>query len=96
MNTAKGSYLPKPVTVADLIAFLEKQPKDMVVAYKAYSENNLLGLDMIKTIDGRSEGSMLSLDMIKTIEACAPRPDGWVPNARPDRQAFKYLLLPGN
>lgn len=37
----------KPVTVADLIAYLKKLPKDLPVAYERYSEQCLLALDEI-------------------------------------------------
>lgn len=36
------------MTVADLIAFLQKYPQDMPVAYEKYSETCLLELDTIR------------------------------------------------
>ena len=41
MNTVNG------VTVAEFIKFLQKQPQDMLVAYRCCSEQVLLGLDEI-------------------------------------------------
>ncbi len=67
------------MTVAELIAYLQKQPQDLPVAYCVYSEQELL----------REEH-------IRIVEACYPRPDGWVQDARPDMPKQKYLLFPGN
>lgn len=43
-----------------------------------------------------SEQCLLEIDDIKVVSLCLPRPDGWVQNARPDRETQRYLLLPGN
>ena len=43
-----------------------------------------------------SEQCLLEPDEIRTMEACAPRPDGWVQDKRPDMPSQTYLLLPGN
>lgn len=43
-----------------------------------------------------SESVLLKVDDIVIEEACEPRPDGWVPNKRPDRLLRKYLGFPGN
>jgi len=32
----------------------------------------------------------------QVIPLCYPRPDGWVHDARPDREAQEYLVFPGN
>jgi hypothetical protein len=48
-------YVPraslKPVTVADLIAFLQAQPQHMRVAYRLWSEAVLLEKGDIKLVD---------------------------------------------
>lgn len=67
------------MTVRELIAFLQKQPQDILVTYQQCSENVLL-----------------EEKHISTYEACAPRPDGWVQNARPDMPTQTYLSFPGN
>lgn len=43
-----------------------------------------------------SEQMLMELDNITVIAACAPRPDGWIQNARPDQPTQMYLLFPGN
>lgn len=43
-----------------------------------------------------SEQCLLSSEDIEVMEACAPRPDGWIQDKRPDKPAQTYLLLPGN
>lgn len=36
------------MTISDLIAFLQKQPQDMMVAYELYSEQCILDIEDIK------------------------------------------------
>ena len=43
-----------------------------------------------------SEQCLLDWKDITVIVACAPRPDGWIQDARDDEEAQLYLLLPGN
>ncbi len=43
-----------------------------------------------------SEQELLEADMIRLHNGCAPRPDGWVQNERPDMPAQQYVLFPGN
>lgn len=43
-----------------------------------------------------SEQSLLEFEDIRIKEFCAPRPDGWVQNKRPDMPSMKYLVFPGN
>ncbi|MEY2854604.1 MAG: hypothetical protein RL030_1736 [Pseudomonadota bacterium] len=43
-----------------------------------------------------SEQCLMGADQIKTLEACAPRPDGWIQDKRPDMPTQTYLLFPGN
>lgn len=43
-----------------------------------------------------SEQCLLLADQISITELCYPRPDGWVPNPRPDKPTQNYLLSPGN
>lgn len=43
-----------------------------------------------------SEQCVLESFELSVFEGCAPRADGWVHDARPDKPRFKYLLLPGN
>lgn len=43
-----------------------------------------------------SEQCLLELDRISVEALCEPRPDGWVPNYRPDKPTIQYLVLPGN
>jgi sulfur carrier protein ThiS len=47
------------MTVADLIDFLETQPKDILVAYSKYSEQCLLGaeeLEIVELCEPRPDG----------------------------------------
>lgn len=44
----------------------------------------------------RSENCILEADDIKVEEFCEMRPDGWVPNKRPDKPTRLYLSFPGN
>jgi hypothetical protein len=71
----------KPTTVAELIHFLQQQPQYLTVAYMCCSEQTALELDDIEIIEGG--GGVM-------------RPDGWIPNQRPDKLPQKYLLFPGN
>lgn len=43
-----------------------------------------------------SEQCLLDVDDIYIVDLCAPRPDGWIADSRPDKPTQKYLLLPGN
>ena len=43
-----------------------------------------------------SEQCLLEKDDISTAECCAPRPDGWVEDKRPDKESQTYLMFPGN
>lgn len=43
-----------------------------------------------------SEYCLLEAQHIKIRPLCAPRPDGWVHAARPDKPTQHYLVLPGN
>lgn len=69
----------KPITVSDLVAYLQTQPQDLPVAYCLYSEY-----------------ALMDIDEIHVLELCAPRPDGWIHNSRPDKPTQKYIVFPGN
>jgi hypothetical protein len=43
-----------------------------------------------------SEQCMLEPEDISVVQLCEARPDGWVQNFRPDKEAIPYLLFPGN
>jgi hypothetical protein len=43
-----------------------------------------------------SEMCLLELNDLEVIKAQAPRPDGWVHDARPDKSTIEYVLFPGN
>lgn len=43
-----------------------------------------------------SESCLLKISEIEVTELCAPRPDGWLQNKRPDKPSQKYLRFPGN
>jgi hypothetical protein len=43
-----------------------------------------------------SEQCLLESKDINIVEACPPRQDGWIENARPDKQKQLYLMFPGN
>lgn len=43
--------MKKEMTVADLITFLKRQPKDLPVAYRCFSEQVLLGADEIIVVE---------------------------------------------
>lgn len=76
----------KPVTVAELIAFLQKLPQDLPVAYQCFSEQMLLTLDDRCGYDNTPR-------VMKCREA---RVDGWVHDERPDMPSIEYLVFPGN
>ena len=65
--------------VSELIEFLQKQPQDLLVAYRCFSEQCLMETNEIE---------------IKKL--CEARPDGWIQNGRPDKEAHEYLVFPGN
>lgn len=43
-----------------------------------------------------SEQCLLEADELLVKEECAPRPDGWIQNKRPDMPLETYLMFPGN
>lgn len=43
-----------------------------------------------------SEHNLLQIKDLAIEEACLPRPDGWVHDARPDKATTTYLMFPGN
>lgn len=43
-----------------------------------------------------SEQELVKVEDIQVLDKCAPRPDGWVHDARPDMPTQKYLVFPGN
>lgn len=43
-----------------------------------------------------SEHAQLEAEDIYVGEACEPRDDGWVANARHDKPSKQYLIFPGN
>lgn len=43
-----------------------------------------------------SEYDTLEAHQITIESLCLPRPDGWVANARPDKEQMQYLAFPGN
>ena len=43
-----------------------------------------------------SEACLMDLDELFLSECCEARPDGWVQNARPDKEGVTYLIFPGN
>ena len=43
-----------------------------------------------------SEYSLLEADQILIEKLCKPRDDGWIHDARPDKDLQEYLVLPGN
>lgn len=43
-----------------------------------------------------SEQCLLDPKGIELVELGEARPDGWVPDARPDKPTKAYLLFPGN
>ena len=42
-----------------------------------------------------SEQCLMQLEDIGVLDACAPRPDGWIQDKRPDMPTQRYLLFPG-
>lgn len=52
--------------------------------------------DLQVAYDKYSGQCLLVEDDIRIFEACEPRPDGWVPYARPDKPTQKYLLFHGD
>lgn len=43
-----------------------------------------------------SEQCLLEAEDIEIEKLCKARQDGWVENARPDKELQDYLVLPGN
>lgn len=43
-----------------------------------------------------SESMALELKDIDIQKLCKERPDGWVANARPDKELIDWLVFPGN
>lgn len=43
-----------------------------------------------------SEQVLLEPGDVTLAEACAPRSDGWIQNARPDMPRVTYVMFPGN
>lgn len=43
-----------------------------------------------------SEWAILTEEEIRIANLCAPRPDGWVHDSRPDKKTCEYLAFPGN
>lgn len=43
-----------------------------------------------------SEQRLMEKDEVSLIEAGKPRPDGWVPDRRPNTGAQTYVMFPGN
>lgn len=43
-----------------------------------------------------SENVLLEKDELVVVKLCKARPDGYVPNARPDKELVEYLMFPGN
>ncbi len=43
-----------------------------------------------------SEWCLLEEKDIDIEALCHPRPDGWVHDARPDKETMEFLTLPGN
>jgi hypothetical protein len=70
------------VNVKELIAYLQTQPQDLEVVYRAGSEYCLL--------------EKTGISGIQILEACEPRQDGWVHEKRPDKPTRTYLAFPGN
>ena len=43
-----------------------------------------------------SEYAMLEADDLEVKALCKQRPDGWVPDKRPDKPLAGYIVFPGN
>jgi hypothetical protein len=43
-----------------------------------------------------SEQALMEEGMVELWKGCAPRPDGWVHDERPDKPSQGYVLFPGN
>jgi len=78
----------KPVTIVELIAFLQKQPQDLPVCFAKYSEYQLLELE-----ENDKDNNYIT---IKTLQL--PRADGWVHDSWNERElrTQAYLVFPGN
>jgi hypothetical protein len=78
----------KPVTVAELIAFLQTKPQHLPVCFAKYSEYQLLELEK-----NDEDNNYIQ---IKTLQP--PRADGWVHNDWNDHElrTQQYLVFPGN
>ena len=70
--------------VSELIEFLKTQPQDLEVVYMRYSEHWAF------------KQLLMDPGEITVEKFCEARPDGWVPNARPDKPTKEYLCFPGN
>lgn len=52
--------------------------------------------DLLVVYQCCSEFDLLEQKHISIKALCAPRADGWVPDARPDKPTQQYLAFPGN
>ena len=43
-----------------------------------------------------SEQCLMEPDEVSLFDGTAPRPDGWIQNARPDMEVIQYVMFPGN
>jgi hypothetical protein len=57
---------------------------------------NKIDPEMIVCYELFSERCVLTPEELKIVDACIARPDGWIQNARPDKETQKYLCFPGN
>lgn len=52
--------------------------------------------DLLVAYNRYSEQVLLELSEIEVVEKCKPRPDGWIQDARKDKETQTYLIFPGN
>jgi hypothetical protein len=52
--------------------------------------------DLLVAYRLHSEQCLLESNYLQIQSFCAPRPDGWVHDSRPDKPQQDYLVFPGN
>lgn len=64
--------------------------KELIDFLKTQPQDILVGYKL------HSEQCLMTSRDIDIIKMCAPRPDGWIQNYRPDMPSQNYLIFPGN
>lgn len=63
---------------------------DLIKFLETQEQDLLVGYNLY------SEYRLLDVEDIRVETCCEPRQDGWIHSSRPDKEAVKYLMFPGN